>query len=382
VLILEPAGTSGRDLRVAFASDQVAALADTTSAKLTGLRLHEVLESLRLPAQAPGGAHVATAIREGAQLPLVVPSERGGWLEVRSSRFDPTRGGLVVVTFLDVTQRVRDQRTIEEQQDELARITRFSALSEIAAGIAHEVNTPLSVIVAKADILRAKAGAAAVESGDANAIALDITKMAKNVSDIVHGLAQVASSKSNRLEKADLRRIVADAAKLCEPRAHRINAEVTLDLPEAEVSVECYPVQILQIMINLINNAIDAVAERRDRWVRVKLRGTAQEAQVAVTDSGPGISSGLAEKIFTPFFSTKKDREGTGIGLSLSRSIARRHHGEITLDMHAPNTLFRVALPRKQPDRRVIVLDARTEPSVAYTKPNAATLHEARPGRR
>jgi len=382
VLILEPAGTSGRDLRVAFASDQVAALADTTSAKLTGLRLHEVLESLRLPAQAPGGAHVATAIREGAQLPLVVPSERGGWLEVRSSRFDPTRGGLVVVTFLDVTQRVRDQRTIEEQQDELARITRFSALSEIAAGIAHEVNTPLSVIVAKADILRAKAGAAAVESCDANAIALDINKMAKNVSDIVHGLAQVASSKSNRLEKADLRRIVADAAKLCEPRAHRINAEVTLDLPEAEVTVECYPVQILQIMINLINNAIDAVAERRDRWVRVKLRGTAQEAQVAVTDSGPGISSGLAEKIFTPFFSTKKDREGTGIGLSLSRSIARRHHGEITLDMHAPNTSFRVALPRKQPDRRVIVLDARTEPSVAYTKPNAATLHEARPGRR
>ena len=383
VLILEPdAVRAGRDLRVVFASEQVGALADMPSAKLAGRRLHEVLEDLKLPPQAPGGANLASAIRDSAQSLFVLPSERGGSLEVRSSRFDPTRGGRVVVTFLDVTQRVRDQRTIELQQEELGRITRFSALSEIAAGIAHEVNTPLSVIMAKADILRAKASATAVEPADANVIAMDIAKMAKNVSDIVHGLATVATSKSNRLEKVDLKRVIADAAKLCEPRAHRINAEVKLELPEGEVTVECYPVQILQIMINVINNAIDAVAERRDKWVRVKLRATAQEALVTIIDSGPGISSGLAEKIFTPFFTTKKDRDGTGIGLSLSRSIARRHHGELSLDMHAANTSFRVALPRKQPDRRVVVLDSRVEPSIAYTKPKAAGLNEARTGRR
>ncbi|MBV9361549.1 MAG: PAS domain-containing protein [Betaproteobacteria bacterium] len=384
VLILEPeVGKSGKDLRVAFASDAIGALAESTPSKLSGLGLQDVLEQLALPAQAPDGAHIASQIGSQAECVFVLPSDRGGdarrWLEVRSCKFDP---GRVVLTFVDVTQRVRDQRTIELQQEELGRITRFSALSEIAAGIAHEVNTPLSVIMAKADILRAKASAAAVEPGDANVIAMDIAKMAKNVSDIVHGLATVATSKSNRLEKADLKRVIADAAKLCEPRAHRINADLKLDLAEGEVPVECYPVQILQIVINLINNAIDAVAERRDKWVRVKLRTTPHEAQVTVTDSGPGISSGLAEKIFTPFFTTKKDRDGTGIGLSLSRSIARRHHGELTLDMHAANTSFRVVLPRKQPDRRVVVLDSRVEPSIAYTKPKAAGLNEARPGRR
>ena len=389
VLILEPvAKSAGKELRVAFASERAAALADSTPARLAGLGVQEVLEHLALPTHAQSGAHVASSIKTQAECVFVLPSERGGdtprWLEVRSSKFDSTppaaNAGRVVLTFMDVTQRVRDERTIEAQQEELGRITRFSALSEIAAGIAHEVNTPLSVIMAKADILRAKAAAAAVDPGDANTIALDIARMAKNVSDIVHGLAAVATSKSERLEKVDLRRVLADAAKLCEPRAHRINAEVKLELPESEVPVECYAVQILQIMINLINNAIDAVAERREKWVHVKLRATAHEAQVSVTDSGPGISSGVAEKIFTPFFTTKKDRDGTGIGLSLSRSIARRHHGELALDMQAANTSFRLALPRRQPERRVVVLDPPVDTSLAYTKPRAAV--EAHPGRR
>ena len=376
VLILEPEGkdagrNAGRDLRIAFASEQVATLADTSAAKLAGASLQEVLQALKLPEQAPGGAHIASAIREQAQCLFVLPAERADavrWLEVRSSRFDAKPGGRIVVTFLDVSERVRDQRTIEAQQEELGRITRFSALSEIAAGIAHEVNTPLGVIVAKADILKARAAADAVPPAEASAIAMDITKMAKNVSDIVHGLASVASSKSNRLEKVDLKRVVADAVKLCEPRAHRIDATLELDVPEGEVALECYPVQILQIMINLINNAVDAVAERREKWIRIRLRASAHEVQVSVTDSGPGISSGLAEKIFTPFFTTKKDRDGTGIGLSLSRSIARRHHGELLLDMHAANTSFRVTLPRRQPDRRVVVLDGPPQPSVAIAK--------------
>jgi two-component system CheB/CheR fusion protein len=325
--------------------------------------------------QAPGGSEIAAAIRHQAECLFVVPTERstaGRWLEVRSCRFEPTRGGRVVLTFLDVTQRMRDQRLIEQQQEELSRITRFSAVSEIAAGIAHEVNTPLNVIVSKADILKLKAGAAALDAAEAAAIAGDITRMAKNVSDIVHGLASVASHKSNRLETACLKRVVCDAAKLCEPRAHRINAALELDVPDGEVPVECYPVQIVQVIINLLNNAIDAVGERReDRWIRVRLRAAGSEAIVTVSDSGAGISSAVAEKIFTPFFTTKKDRDGTGIGLSLSRSIARRHHGELALDMKAPHTLFRLTLPRQQPDRRVVVLDAKAETAVAYARNGA-----------
>ena len=374
VLILDAGGKdAAKDMRVSFASEQVAQLAETTAGKLAGLGLPEVLRALKLPARVPGGGpDVAATIRAQTECQFLLPMEQAAgeprWLEVRSCRFEPTQGGRVVLTFIDVTQRIRDQRTIEQQQEELGRITRFSALGEIAAGIAHEVNTPLNVIVAQADILQALANLKPVEAGEAHRIAADITRLAKNVSEIVHSLASAASHKSNRLEKACLKRLVVDAVRMCEPRANRINAELRLDLPDGEVPVECYPVQIMQVVINLANNAIDAVAERQEKWVQVSLRVAAQDAEILVTDSGTGIASAMAEKIFMPFFTTKKDG-GTGIGLSLSRSIARRHHGELTLDTQADHTAFRVTLPRRQPDRRVLVLDPRAaEAALAYTK--------------
>jgi two-component system CheB/CheR fusion protein len=378
VLILEP---QGRDLRVSFASDRAGDLADASPARLVGLDLERALSELKLPAHTPGGANIAARMREQPESLFVLPAdgahERARWLEVRSCRFDPAKGGRVVVTFLDVTQRIRDQRTIELQQEELSRITRFSALGEIAAGISHEVNTPLGVIVSKAEILRLKANAGAVEPAEASGLAGDIVRMAKNVSEIVHGLASVVSYKSNRLERSCLRRIVLDAIKLCEPRAHRIKAELRVDVPAGETPVDCYPVQVMQIIINLVNNAIDAIAERRERWIAVQLRASATEAVVTVTDSGPGISTGVAEKIFTPFFTTKQDREGTGIGLSLSRSIARRHYGELTLDSHAANTCFRLVLPRRHPDRAIVVID----PHAAQPAAAAPAEPQERPAR-
>jgi two-component system, chemotaxis family, CheB/CheR fusion protein len=285
------------------------------------------------------------------------------WSSSKFPLFDAKKRVQSVCTIgLDMTERLRDQRTIERQQEELGRVTRYSTLTEIAAGIAHEVNTPLSVILAKAEILKARAGNGGLAAAEAVAIANDVSKMAKSVSEIVDGLASAVAHKSNRLEKTCLRQIVHDAARLCEPRVHRVSAELRLELPKDETPVECYPVQIMQIVVNLLNNAVDAVAERRERWIKVRLRATEREALVEVSDSGPGISSSVAEKIFTPFFTTKKDREGTGIGLSLSRSIARRHYGELVLDAGAAETCFRLTLPRRSPDRRVVVLKDKETP--------------------
>ena len=207
------------------------------------------------------------------------------------------------------------------------------------------MNTPLGVIVTKASILKtlAKQRDALPE---AVAVADDITRMAKNVSEIVHGLASVASRASTSWRppaSADRAR----RGKNCEPRLHRFSADLRLDLPEREVPVECYPVQIMQVLINLLNNAADASAERRERWVAVRLRA-GNTRSLSVIDSGPGISSTVAEKIFTPFFTTKGDQDGTGIGLSLSRSIARRHNGDLMLDTESENTSFTLSLPLRQ----------------------------------
>ena len=368
ILILE---ASGRDYRVMFSSNEVARLMHIPAHKLPGMSLTEVLAAMK-PVSMPKHLSlekIAERIRreDGASVSLEVSKASGGdaCVEILSCKVDLKEGERhLILTFLDVTQRVRDQRTIEQQQEELGRVTRFSALTEIAAGIAHEVNTPLAVIVTKAEILKALAGKGNVAPGTTE-LADDITRMAKNVSEIVHGLASAVSRHADRKESCVLQQVVRDAVKMCEPRIHRIGADLELDLPEKPLRLECYPVQIIQIVVNLLNNAVDAISERRERWIRLQLHASEAECTLSVTDSGPRISSTLAEKIFTPFFTTKKDQEGTGIGLSVSRSIARRHNGDLALDMEAPTMCFRLVLPRKGDARRGRTSAARTETEIA-----------------
>lgn len=340
------------DFRVMFSSTEVARLMGIPEQRLPGMTLGEVLAGLKAKTKGtPPAEQIAAQIRREEDAIVNVEIEAGGdalCLEIRSCHVSlKERERHLILTFHDVTQRMRDQRTIEQQRDELGRVTRFSALTEIAAGIAHEVNTPLGVIVAKADILKAlaaRSGSAPIGTAE---LAEDITRMAKNVSEIVHGLANAVSRHADRREEALLQQLVRDAVKMCEPRIHRIGAELRLDLPEPDVRLVCYPVQIIQILINLLNNAVDSIGERRERWIRIALRADERGCRLTVTDSGPRISSTLAEKIFMPFFTTKKDQEGTGIGLSVSRSIARRHDGELALDMEAGNMCFVLTLPRK-----------------------------------
>ena len=351
VLILEQ---TAQDYRVMFTSPAVARLTRVPESRLVGASLQDVLNALnpRSKAKLVNAEKIGAELRRADELTVTIeaghaPEEDIG-LEISACKVQLREGHRhLILHFRDVSQQVRDQRTIEQQQDELGRVTRFSALTEIAAGIAHEVNTPLGIIVAKAGILKALAEKGErVPSGGAE-LADDITRMAKNVSEIVHGLASAVSRHADRKETCTVQQVIRDAVKMCEPRIHRIGAELRMDLPEKDVRVECYPVQVMQILINLVNNAVDAISERRERWIAVALDGNARECRISVSDSGPRISSTLAEKIFTPFFTTKKDQEGTGIGLSVSRSIARRHGGELALDMDAENMTFHLTLPRK-----------------------------------
>jgi two-component system, chemotaxis family, CheB/CheR fusion protein len=350
LLIADPASPG---CPITFASEALADLAGVPADSLLGMKLADLLRRLQLQASGATVEALADEISRNGSRTLTAaaspPSASVSWLELASRTVELQEGKRnVIVTFFDASQRVRDQRLIAQQQEELERVSRFSALTEIAAGIAHEVNTPLGVIVSKAGILKELNRQRGLNLPEAISIADDITRMAKNVSEIVHGLGSIASRRVDRLETTCMRQIVRDAAKMCEPRLHRISADLRLDLPETEVPVECYPVQIMQVIINLLNNAADASADRRERWVAVRVRANEQRAAVTVMDSGPGISSTLAEKIFTPFFTTKGDQKGTGIGLSLARSIARRHNGELVLETEAENTCFTLSLPRRQ----------------------------------
>ncbi|MCW8193573.1 PAS domain-containing protein [Proteobacteria bacterium 005FR1] len=240
---------------------------------------------------------------------------------------------------LDITERLNDQQVILSQQEELSKHGRYSALGEIAAGISHEINTPLNVITANTDILRYAVKNASLTDELVVKSAADIEKMAKGISGIVLGLKAVAGIDPENFENVPVQRIVRDAVKICGFRLQRSGVHLEVDLPADDVTVCCYPIQIMQVLINLINNALEAIAGMDERWIRVSLSDGKETVQILVTDSGAGIDPAMAEKIMTPFYSTKKGK-GTGIGLSLSRSIARRHKGDLWVDHRSDNTVF------------------------------------------
>jgi C4-dicarboxylate-specific signal transduction histidine kinase len=114
--------------------------------------------------------------------------------------------------------------------------------------------------------------------------------------------------------------------------------------------VECNEVQIAQVLINIINNAIDAIVEqeRRDPWIRVVGHADTDGVAIDVIDCGHGIPDEVAIKMFEPFFTTKEVGKGTGLGLSMSLGIVEQHHGRLYLDKARSNTCFVVELPYQQ----------------------------------
>lgn len=106
----------------------------------------------------------------------------------------------------------------------------------------------------------------------------------------------------------------------------------------------------MQVLVNLINNAYDAVCELPERWVKVCISRDIELVSIAITDSGQGIPLDVVQRIFEPFFTTKEVGKGTGLGLSVSHGIIKRHGGEFWYDMDSPNTRFVIHLPQGKSD--------------------------------
>ncbi len=118
--------------------------------------------------------------------------------------------------------------------------------------------------------------------------------------------------------------------------------------PRADLPFECRPAQVLQVLVNLLNNAFDAIQNNTEKWVRLGVEDAGDQLVISVTDSGKGIPSETAQQTLQAFFTTKPPGKGTGLGLSLSREIAESHHGSLTIDTKKPNTCFVLRLPKKQ----------------------------------
>ena len=269
--------------------------------------------------------------------------------------FDPL-GNLVGASKVarDISDRKALETELEVRRAQAVASARLSALGMMAAGIAHEINNPLAVIHASASDLLDMA-----ETGDVPLKALQtastrIKLTADRISKIVKSLRQTAREGStDPFQRASIAEIVEQALELCKER-FRVNS-VRLETPKVDPALHifCREVQIGQVLLNLLQNAFDAVIEcEGDKWVRLEVASDAQSAAFDVIDSGPGVPPDLKVRIMEPFFTTKPVGKGTGLGLSLSKAIVDEHGGELKLWEKDNHTCFSVRLPLVQGARK------------------------------
>jgi signal transduction histidine kinase len=248
------------------------------------------------------------------------------------------------------TQSLKEsQETIIQQQQTLISTAKFSALGEMAGGIAHEINTPLAIISLRASQLEECILDNDIDSLDFLKMIEAIKKTTDRIAKIIQGLRFFAREGHDLpFEEISVKHLINETLSLCHEKMH--NHGVLIETMDSDYfhnsSIRCRSVEISQVLLNLFNNSFDAVQETKDKWIKIAVEEFTEYVSISVTDSGPGIPVELHEKILQPFFTTKEIGKGTGIGLSLSRGIITSHNGKLFLDTESPNTRFVVLLPK------------------------------------
>jgi PAS domain S-box-containing protein len=268
--------------------------------------------------------------------------------------FDP-QGNLVGSSKVvrDTTEYKQMKSELEIRRAEAVSSARLAELGMMAGSIAHEINNPLAVIHASASDLLEMAEAGSVFLEEVELSSRRIKRTASRISKIVKSLRQIArKGTTDPFQRASAAEIVEEVLDLCRER-FRVHS-VRLDAPavEPELYVFCREVQIAQVLLNLFQNAFDAIVDRTaERWIRIEVTSTGPSVEFAVIDSGPGVPPEVRARIMEPFFTTKPLGKGTGLGLSLSKAIVEEHGGELTLGEREQHTCFSFLLPQfKEPE--------------------------------
>ena len=271
-------------------------------------------------------------------------------VEISLSPMKTEQGMLICSIIRDVSPRKALEAQLEASRMQIVSSARLSALGMMAGGIAHEINNPLGIIHAYASDLREmasedKASAEVVERTSARIVAT-----AERIESIVKSLRHIArEGDADPIQPASLRELIEHVLELSRERFRMHSILLSCSPIDPDLQVPCREVQIAQVVMNLVQNAFDAVVETSsEKWIEVQVHAGTEFVVVSVIDSGAGVPVEIRDRIMEPFFTTKPVGKGMGLGLSLARSIARQHGGDLTLAEHQGHTCFSLALPLRK----------------------------------
>src|SRR5881296_3635651 len=265
----------------------------------------------RLLTPGGGGGNGSIEVRSGDRILLVTAIPAG----------EP---GAAVLLFEDQSEKRR-------LQEQLLQSEKMSAIGQLIAGVAHDLNNPLASVVGFSDLL---GEAADVPPRLAEPLAV-IRQEAERASAIVRNLLSFARRQEGERQLQSIRPILESTHQLLRNQLLAARTELTLEFEPGLPEVEVHANQIKQVFVNIINNAAQAIAGARPQAggrIQIVTRCQPDGLSVSISDNGPGIPEALAQRVFEPFFSTKSEGEGTGLGLSICLGIVKEHGGSMSLD--------------------------------------------------
>ena len=278
------------------------------------------------------GREVEAQKKDGSLLPI----------HLSVGRYD-IKGAIKFVGIIrDLTQEKRKQSELEHAEQEihqlvnrLAHASRVGVMGEMAASIAHEINQPLTAISSRAQACTRILTAEKSQNADVISALEIISDQAIRAGDIIRSMRTWVREQDVQRRPCDCNQLVLEVVELATMEAQNQDIDLQLSLETQSTNIVCDPIQIQQVILNLVKNAIDEVAsfQPREQGNGKKILIATKclrpgRMQVSVTDYGPGIEDDIAGNVFDPFFTTKE--AGMGLGLSICRTIIQAHGGELS----------------------------------------------------
>lgn len=244
-------------------------------------------------------------------------------------------------------------RKLQQQQTLLVQSEKLAALGTVAAGVAHEINTPLSVVSIVGSQMKEL-----VDEPDLDREAL--IKMLNTIEATVVRISKITKSlwsfalrmNQDKVGTFTLKDLIEDTLVMCDHRLKGLAINFSRNETLDDVVIEGHLPQISQVLMNLLFNSCEAIGKLSDKWIKVGFVDLGDEIEIRITDSGNGICANVQEKMFEPFFTTKDLEKNAGLGLSISRQIIEEHGGCISVDNSSANTNLILQISKKYKGRR------------------------------
>jgi two-component system sensor kinase FixL len=262
------------------------------------------------------------------------------------------KGGIAgyVGILADITKQREAEEQIKQNQIEIAHFSRVNSMGEVASGIAHELNQPLTAIMSYASGVKRRLSDISQHIPKEIFEAIDqAIKQAQRAGEVIHHLKDFLRKGALSKSETDINAAITDVLMFINKPISQAKITVKLKLDRRLPSIYADKIHIEQVIINIINNAIDAIVEAQSEKRQITIStGLFEKKSIRITiaDTGPGIAATLIDNVFNPFVTTKKD--GMGIGLSLCYNIVDKHNGKITVSSKiGKGTIFHILLPIK-----------------------------------